>query len=169
MSAFESKMSRDEFQRQIRQGIPAEIPPRPAEDPGISRAPERPMLLTDDEKKLALHNALRYFPAHQHAALAPEFADELARLGRIYMLRYRPAYAMQARPITDYPAHCQQAAGVMLMVQNNLDPVVAQHPYELITYGGNGTVFQNWAQYLLTMKYLSEMTEQQTLAMYLEN
>ncbi len=166
MSAFESKMSRDEFQRQIRQGIPAEIPARPTDDPRISRAPERPMLLSDDEKKLALHNALRYFPAHQHAELAPEFADELARLGRIYMLRYRPTYAMRARPIADYPAQCQQAAGVMLMVQNNLDPVVAQHPYELITYGGNGTVFQNWAQYLLTMKYLSEMTDQQTLAMY---
>ena len=119
MSAFETEMSRDEFQRQIRQGIPAEIPPRPADNPSISRAPARPMLLSDDEKRLALHNALRYFPAHQHAELAPEFADELARLGRIYRLRYRPTYAMKARPIADYPAQCQQAA-ILRFHQNNL-------------------------------------------------
>ncbi len=166
MSANETAATLAEFQRQICQGIPAESPPMPEDDAAISRVPERPMLLSDDEKQLALRNALRYFPAHQHAELAPEFAAELARLGRIYMLRYRPTYAMCARPIEQYPAQCRQAASVMLMIQNNLDPVVAQHPYELITYGGNGTVFQNWAQYLLTMKYLSEMTEEQTLAMY---
>jgi len=159
-------MTREEFQHQIRQGIPEALPPRPLEDPDISRAPERPMLLSDAEKKLALRNALRYFPEKLHKDLAPEFAGELARWGRIYMHRFRPAYAMHARPIGDYPARCPQAAAIMLMIQNNLDPAVAQHPYELITYGGNGTVFQNWAQYLLTMKYLSEMTERQTLAIY---
>jgi len=124
------------------------------------------MTLTSDEKKLALCNALRYFPAKQHEALAPEFAAELAELGRIYMLRYRPTYQMTARALEDYPSRCSQAAAIMLMIQNNLDPAVAQHPYELVTYGGNGAVFQNWAQYLLTMKYLSEMTEDQTLALY---
>ncbi|MHA1154391.1 MAG: urocanate hydratase [Alphaproteobacteria bacterium] len=159
-------MTRDEFQRLIRQGIPAEIPPRPSDDPTISHAPVRPMLLSADEKRLALRNALRYFPAALHAELAPEFAAELARYGRIYMLRYRPTYAMRARPLDDYPARCRQAAAIMLMIQNNLDPAVAQHPYELITYGGNGTVFQNWAQYLLTMKYLAEMSDEQTLSMY---
>lgn len=166
MSADNTDMSTAEFQRLIRAGIPAEIPAMPTDDPTVSRAPERPMLLSDDEKRLALRNALRYFPAQQHARLAPEFAEELASFGRIYMLRYRPTYAMRARPLADYPARCQQAASVMLMIQNNLDPVVAQHPYELVTYGGNGTVFQNWAQYLLSMKYLSEMTDEQTLAMY---
>ena len=156
----------DTFQQQISQGIPTTIPSIPEDNPTISRVPKRPMLLSADEKKLALRNALRYFPAHMHAELAPEFADELANHGRIYMLRFRPTYEMHARPIDEYPARCAQAAGIMLMIQNNLDPAVAQHPYELITYGGNGTVFQNWAQYLLTMKYLSEMTEEQTLAMY---
>ncbi len=156
----------ENFQQQIHQGIPDTIPARPADNPAISRAPKRPMLLSADEKKLALRNALRYFPAHMHAQLAPEFAEELANYGRIYMLRFRPTYAMHARPIDQYPARCAQAAGIMLMIQNNLDPAVAQHPYELVTYGGNGTVFQNWAQYLLTMQYLSEMTEEQTLAMY---
>src|SRR5690606_4625069 len=107
-----------------------------------------------------------YFPASQHAALAPEFADELRRYGRIYMYRYRPNYPMHARPIDHYPAKCKQAAAIMLMIQNNLDPLVAKYPHELITYGGNGAVFQNWAQYLLTMKYLSEMTEEQTLVLY---
>ncbi|MEN8008143.1 MAG: urocanate hydratase, partial [Candidatus Krumholzibacteriota bacterium] len=159
-------MTREEFQQQIRQGIPASLPDMPAEDPNISRAPERPMTLTTEEKKLSLHNALRYFPENLHEVLAPEFAAELARWGRIYMHRFRPAYAMHARAIGDYPARTPQAAAIMLMIQNNLDPVVAQHPYELITYGGNGTVFQNWAQYLLTMKYLAEMTEDQTLAVY---
>lgn len=158
--------AQNSFQQQIIQGIPATLPDMPQDSPNISRAPKRPMLLSDDEKKLALRNALRYFPVHMHAELAPEFAEELANLGRIYMLRFRPTYEMHARPIQEYPARCAQAAGLMLMIQNNLDPAVAQHPYELITYGGNGTVFQNWAQYLLTMKYLSEMTEVQTLAMY---
>jgi len=161
-----SETSLQEFQAHIRQGIPATLPEMPPVDPAISRAPERPMLLSDDEKRLALRNALRYFPESMHAELAPEFADELKRLGRIYMHRFRPTYDIKARPIDEYPARCQQAAAIMLMIQNNLDPSVAQHPYELVTYGGNGTVFQNWAQYLLCMKYLSEMTEAQTLAMY---
>ena len=161
-----AQMSLEKFQDMIRQGIPDTLPEHPEENPAISRAPQRPMLLSDDEKQLAMRNALRYFPAHMHAVLAPEFADELARFGRIYMLRFRPTYAMHARPIDHYPARCRQAAAIMLMIQNNLDPAVAQHPYELITYGGNGTVFQNWAQYLLTMQYLSEMSDEQTLAMY---
>ncbi len=155
-----------DFRTAVSAGIPSEIPAPPVDDPAISRAPERPMLLSHEEKKLALRNALRYFPAHLHARLAPEFAAELARFGRIYMLRYRPSYAMHARPIDQYPARSRQAAAIMLMIQNNLDPAVAQHPYELVTYGGNGTVFQNWAQYLLTMKYLGEMTDEQTLVMY---
>jgi len=159
-------LSPSAFQEHIRQGIPSALPERPAVDPSISRAPVRPMLLSADEKRLALRNALRYFPAEQHADLAGEFAQELADFGRIYMDRYRPPYAMKARSISDYPAQCEQAAAIMLMIQNNLDPAVAQHPYELITYGGNGTVFQNWAQYLLTMKYLSEMTAEQTLVIY---
>ncbi|MBD3222748.1 urocanate hydratase [bacterium] len=155
-----------EFQEHIRRGIPAELPTPPAEDPTVSRAPTRPLVLSADEKRLALANALRYFPRAAHAELAPEFADELKRYGRIYMHRYRPPYAMHARPLDHYPARSRHAAAIMLMIQNNLDPAVAQHPYELITYGGNGTVFQNWAQYLLTMKYLSEMTDEQTLAVY---
>ena len=163
-------MSDDEirarFQEEIRRGIPHQLPPAPPVDAAVSRAPARPMLLTDDEKRLALHNALRYFPSNQHEVLAPEFAAELRGTGRIYMHRFRPGYAMHARPLADYPARCAQAASIMLMIQNNLDPMVAQHPYELTTYGGNGTVFQNWAQYLLTMHYLSEMTEEQTLVMY---
>ena len=154
------------FQDQIRRGIPDVLPPRPAEDPTVPRAPERPMLLSHNEKKLSLRNALRYFPENLHEALAPEFAAELAQWGRIYMHRFRPTYEMFARPLEQYPARCDQAAAIMLMIQNNLDPAVAQHPYELITYGGNGAVFQNWAQYLLTMKYLSEMTSEQTLPMY---
>ncbi len=158
-------MSTTEFQAAIRRGIPEVLPDAPAEDPAISRAPRRPLTLTDDEKRLALRNALRYFPASSHARLAPEFAAELARWGRIYMHRLRPAYAMRARPLGEYPARTPQAAAIMLMIQNNLDPAVAQHPYELITYGGNGTVFQNWAQYLLAMRYLSEMTAEQTLVM----
>ena len=163
-------MSRDvsleQFQDQIRTGIGNTLPPPPDQETGISRAPARPMLLDRAEKELALQNALRYIPAHLHAELAPEFARELAAGGRIYMHRYRPSYRMFARPLDHYPARCRQAAAVMHMIQNNLDPAVAQHPYELITYGGNGTVFQNWAQYLLTMRYLSEMTEEQTLVMY---
>ncbi len=156
----------ENFQQQVRQGIPSSLPAMPESSPAISRAPKRPMLLSAAEKKLALRNALRYFPAAMHSVLAPEFAEELAQYGRIYMLRFRPTYEMHARPIAEYPTQCAQAAGIMLMIQNNLDPAVAQHPYELVTYGGNGAVFQNWAQYLLTMKYLAEMTEEQTLALY---
>ncbi len=155
----------DPFRDLVAAGIPAEIPPMPPEEEGINHAPARPQVLSAEERRLALANALRYFPERQHRALAPEFARELARDGRIYMRRYRPAYPMRARPIDEYPARCRQAAAIMLMITNNLDPQVAQHPYELITYGGNGTVFQNWAQYLLTMQYLSRMTEEQTLVM----
>ena len=154
------------FQQQIRQGIPASIPEMPPVDPTISRAPRRPMLLSDDEKGLALRNALRYFPAEWHSELAPEFAEELSTHGRIYMFRFRPTYEIKAHPLSAYPAKTPQTAAIMHMIHNNLDPSIAQHPYELVTYGGNGTVFQNWAQYLLTMKYLSEMTIEQTLAIY---
>ncbi len=154
------------FADSILAGIPTTLPEAPPVSPEISRAPRRPMRLTRDEKQLALKNALRYFPAEMHAQLAPEFAAELAETGRIYMHRFRPHYEMKARPIGEYPAACTQAAAIMHMIHNNLDPAVAQHPYELITYGGNGTVFQNWAQYLLTMQYLAEMTEEQTLVMY---
>jgi len=155
-----------EFKDVIRIGIPEELPSPKACDSNVSHAPVRKDILTKEEKKLALRNALRYFHPRYHAILAPEFAEELKRYGRIYMYRFRPDYEMYARPIDAYPAKCRQAAGIMLMIQNNLDPAVAQHPHELITYGGNGAVFQNWAQYLITMKYLSEMTEEQTLVMY---
>ncbi len=155
-----------DFQQAIKQGIPAELPEPKPYDPDINHAPPRRNILTDAEKRLAVRNALRYFPKKWHTVLAQEFADELNRYGRIYMYRFRPDYEMYARPINAYPAKTKQAAAIMLMIQNNLDPKVAQHPHELITYGGNGAVFQNWAQYLLTMKYLSEMTEEQTLAMY---
>jgi urocanate hydratase len=159
--------SPSEFKRLVAAGIPDSLPQVPGSEPGINHAPPRRQVLSLDEKKLALRNALRYFPAELHEELAPEFAEELARDGRIYMRRLRPAeYEMKARPIDAYPAKCRQAAAIMLMIQNNLDPVVAQHPHELVTYGGNGTVFQNWAQYRLTMKYLSEMTEEQTLVLY---
>jgi urocanate hydratase len=154
------------FEKEILQGIPAELPAMPQWDTNVSHAPRRKEILTADEKVLALKNALRYFPAAQHPELAPEFAEELQKYGRIYMYRYRPTYPMHARPVGDYPAQSRQAASIMLMIQNNLDPAVAQHPHELITYGGNGAVFQNWAQYLLTMKYLAEMTDEQTLPMY---
>jgi len=154
------------FQDAIKQGIPVELPSPKPYDTDINHAPPRRNILSDDEKRLAVRNALRYFPKKWHAELAQEFADELNRFGRIYMYRFRPDYEMYARPIEEYPAKSKQAAAIMLMIQNNLDPKVAQHPHELITYGGNGAVFQNWAQYLLTMKYLSEMTEEQTLAMY---
>ncbi len=155
------------FADAIRQGIPASIPAAapPMED-GVDRAPDRPQVLNPAQRKLALKNALRYFPKSWHAELAPEFANELKTDGRIYMRRFRPDYEMYARPIDEYPAKSKQAAAIMLMIQNNLDNRVAQHPYELITYGGNGTVFQNWAQYLLTMKYLSQMTDEQTLVLY---
>lgn len=159
-------MISDNFKNQIRQGIPDQLPEMPVLDNSINRAPKRKEILSPQEKKLALRNALRYFPAKHHATLAPEFAAELQNHGRIYMYRFMPTYKMYARPIDDYPAKSRQAAAIMLMIQNNLDPAVAQHPYELITYGGNGGVFQNWAQYLLTMQYLAEMTDEQTLHMY---
>lgn len=159
-------MTLQEFQDDIRRGIPAELPPMPAYDTTVNHAPKRKHILTPEQEELALRNALRYFPSELHAQLAPEFADELHRYGRIYMYRYRPDYPMYARPIDQYPARCRQAAAIMHMIQNNLDPRVAQHPHELITYGGNGAVFQNWAQYRLVMKYLSEMTDHQTLVMY---
>lgn len=159
-------MTQDAFMAAIREGIPQTLPPAQPYDTTINHAPKRKDILTDDEKKLALRNALRYFPASLHASLAPEFADELRTYGRIYMYRYRPTYEMYARPIDAYPHRSVQAAAIMMMIQNNLDKAVAQHPHELITYGGNGAVFQNWAQYRLTMKYLSEMTDEQTLVMY---
>ncbi len=159
-------MTKEEFQADIRAGIPDYLPEPQQYDLSINHAPKRKDILTEDEKKLALRNALRYFPKKLHAALAPEFADELHRYGRIYMYRYRPRYEMKARPIGDYPHRSEQAAAIMLMIQNNLDPRVAQHPHELIIYGGNGAIFQNWAQYRLVMKYLSEMTDEQTLVMY---
>ncbi len=148
------------------QGIPAELPPAKVWDPAANHAPVRKDILSPEDKVLALRNALRYFDPKHHAVLAPEFAEELQKYGRIYMYRFRPDYAMYARPISEYPCKSLQAAAIMLMIQNNLDPAVAQHPHELITYGGNGAVFQNWAQYLLTMKYLAVMTDDQTLAMY---
>lgn len=154
------------FQDQLIQGIPAVLPPKKDRNPAISHAPKRKDILSPDEKKLALKNALRYFPREWHSELAIEFLDELKEYGRIYMYRLMPDYPMYARPISEYPAKSKQAAAIMLMIQNNLDPAVAQHPEELITYGGNGAVFQNWAQYLLTMKYLAEMTDEQTLHMY---
>jgi len=154
------------FQQTIREGIPDVLPPAQQRDPSVSHAPKRKDILSPEEKKLALRNALRYFPKKHHATLAPEFAAELKEYGRIYMYRLRPEHAMHARPIAGFPAKSQQAAAIMLMIQNNLDPAVAQHPHELITYGGNGAVFQNWAQYRLVMQYLSEMTEEQTLVIY---
>lgn len=159
-------MSQEEFSQQIRAGIPDELPQPQPYDETVNHAPRRKDILTPEEKQLALRNALRYFPAKFHATLAPEFADELQRYGRIYMYRFRPTYKMYARPIDEYPHRSKQAASIMLMIQNNLDSAVAQHPHELIVYGGNGAAFQNWAQYLLTMKYLSEMTDEQTLVMY---
>ncbi|MES2410048.1 MAG: urocanate hydratase [Bacteroidota bacterium] len=154
------------FQEQIAQGIPSILPtPKPYETE-INHAPKRKEILSDEEKKLALKNALRYFEPQHHATLLPEFKEELEKYGRIYMYSFRPDYKMYARPISEYPGKSEQAKAIMLMIQNNLDYAVAQHPHELITYGGNGAVFQNWAQYLLTMKYLSEMTDEQTLTMY---
>ena len=165
-----------DFQGQIKEGIPVSLPlaenldpsPRNRDASTVSHAPKRVIdtVLSEKEKKLAVQNALRYFPAEHHAVLAKEFANELRTYGRIYMHRFRPKYAMYARPIGDYPAKSKQAAAIMLMIQNNLDPSVAKHPHELITYGGNGAVFQNWAQYLLVMQYLSEMTDNQTLVLY---
>ncbi len=154
------------FQEQIKQGIPSALPEPKPYSSDANRAPKRKDILSADEKQLAIRNALRYFPKEWHKELAAEFAAELKQFGRIYMYRFKPNYELKARSISDYPAKCEQAAAIMLMIDNNLDPAVAQHPEELITYGGNGAVFQNWAQYLLTMKYLSEMEEDQTLHMY---
>jgi urocanate hydratase len=154
------------FQEQIQQGIPSILPRPKAYELEINHAPKRKDILSSEEKKLALRNALRYFEPQHHTELIKEFAEELNTYGRIYMYRFRPDYKMYARPISEYPGKCEQAKAIMLMIQNNLDYAVAQHPHELITYGGNGGVFQNWAQYLLTMQYLSEMTEEQTLTIY---
>ena len=159
-------MNVQEFQNIIKQGIPSDLPAPKAYPAGANRAPKRKDILSVEEKQLAVRNALRYFPKEWHAELADEFAQELKDFGRIYMYRFKPNYELKARSISDYPAKCEQAAAIMLMIDNNLDPAVAQHPEELITYGGNGAVFQNWAQYLLAMKYLSEMEEDQTLHMY---
>ena len=159
-------MTLQEFQQSIREGILAELPAPKAYEPEINHAPKRKDILTKEEKKLAIRNALRYFDPKHHAVLAPEFAEELEKYGRIYMYRFRPDYKMYAHNINDYPHKSLQAAGIMLMMNNNLDYAVAQHPHELITYGGNGAVFQNWAQYRLAMKYLSEMTDEQTLVLY---
>ena len=155
-----------DFQKDILSGIPDVLPDPKPYDHSVNHAPKRKDILTPEEKQLALRNALRYFPAKFHETLAPEFAAELRDYGRIYMYRFRPDYPMYARPIGEYPAKCPQAAAIMAMIQNNLDPRVAQHPHELIIYGGNGAIFQNWAQYRLVMQYLATMTEEQTLAMY---
>ena len=159
-------MENTEFKNLILQGIPDELPQPKHYDPNVNHAPKRKDILSKEEKKLAIRNALRYFPAKHHAVLAKEFAQELKQYGRIYMYRFRPDYKIYARPIGEYPAQTPQTAAIMLMIQNNLDEAVAQHPHELIIYGGNGAIFQNWAQYLLTMKYLATMTDHQTLVMY---
>ncbi|MCB2194911.1 MAG: urocanate hydratase [Bacteroidetes bacterium] len=159
-------MTREEFHKTILQGIPEELPSPKVYDPEINHAPKRKEILTVKEKKLAVKNALRYFDKKHHEELAKEFAEELEKYGRIYMYRFRPDYKIHARSIEDFPGKSQQARAIMLMLSNNLDYAVAQHPHELITYGGNGAVFQNWAQYLLTMKYLAEMTDEQTLVLY---
>ncbi|MBN1143676.1 MAG: urocanate hydratase, partial [Bacteroidales bacterium] len=154
------------FRQAILAGIPGQLPEPQPIDTSVNHAPKRKDILTQDEKILALKNALRYFPSRFHEVLAPEFLNELNTFGRIYMYRFRPQYEMRARAIDDYPCQSRQAAAIMLMIQNNLDPQVAQHPHELITYGGNGAVFQNWAQYLLTMQYLATMTDEQTLVLF---
>jgi urocanate hydratase len=159
-------MNTSDFQKAILQGIPDKLPEAKPYDKTVNHAPRRKDILTAEEKRLALKNALRYFPEKFHEDLAPEFAEELTNYGRIYMYRFRPDYEMYARPIDEYPHRSKQAAAIMLMIQNNLNPAVAQHPHELITYGGNGSVFMNWAQYLLTMQYLATMTDEQTLVMY---
>ena len=159
-------MTLEAFHSDILQGIPAKVPTKKVYEPAINHAPKRKDILSLEEKKLAIRNALRYFPKEQHKELASDFLNELETYGRIYMLRYRPDYSMYARPISEYPGKSLQAKAVMLMIQNNLDYAVAQHPHELITYGGNGAVFQNWIQYRLAMKYLAEMTDEQTLVMY---
>ena len=163
---YNTMITKEEFQKLILQGIPDELPEPAVYEPEINHAPIRKQILTNDEKKLAIRNALRYFPAKFHKTLAPEFKNELETYGSIYMYRFRPKYKMFARDITWFPHKSTQAAAIMLMISNNLDYAVAQHPHELITYGGNGAVFQNWAQYLLTMQYLANMTDEQTLVMY---
>jgi len=157
---------KEDFKKIISMGIPEVLPQPKPYDTTISHAPKRKEILTVEEKKLALRNALRYFPSKHHKVLAPEFAKELEDYGRIYMYRFRPDYKIYARSIDDFPYKSRQVAAIMLMLSNNLDNAVAQHPHELIVYGGNGAAFQNWAQYLLTMKYLSEMTDEQTLVLY---
>jgi len=159
-------MNDENFRKSITEGIPSELPPYKEYDSSTNHAPGRKDILSPEEKKLAVRNALRYFPEKFHSVLAREFAGELLQYGRIYMYRFRPDYEMKARPVCEIPHRSQGAASIMMMIMNNLDPAVAQHPHELITYGGNGAVFQNWAQYLLTMKYLSELTDEQTLVMY---
>lgn len=159
-------MTGEEFKKLVLEGIPSELPPAGRRDDNINHAPRRKDILSAAEKKLALRNALRYFPSEFHGVLAPEFLDELRDYGRIYMYRFMPGYELKARPLMDFPHKSKQAAAIMLMINNNLDNAVAQHPQELITYGGNGAVFQNWAQYRLTMKYLAEMTDEQTLVLY---
>ncbi len=159
-------MTLAEFQSELQEGIPSILPPKQAVDPALNHAPKRKEILSGEEKKLALRNALRYFPVEQHRELIGEFYEELNTYGRIYMYRFKPKHTMYARPITEYPGKSMQAKAIMLMIQNNLDIAVAQHPQELITYGGNGAVFQNWIQYRLCMKYLTEMTDEQTLVMY---
>lgn len=166
MTAIAKDMDMESFKRNILQGIPAELPAPKPFDATISHAPKRKEILNADEKKLAIRNALRYFPKQFHNTLAVEFAEELKTYGRIYMYRFRPDYSIKARSWSDYPHQSKQAACIMLMLQNNLDYAVAQHPHELITYGGNGAVFQNWAQYLITMQYLATMTDEQTLVLY---
>jgi urocanate hydratase len=150
------------FQTAILQGIPNKLPPKHGFSEEVNRAPKRKDILSEEEKILAVRNALRYFPKAWHPELAIEFAKELQDYGRIYMYRFKPKYDLYARPLSEYPAKSKQAAAIMLMIQNNLDPAIAQHPEELITYGGNGAVFQNWAQYLLTLSYLAQMTDEQT-------
>jgi urocanate hydratase len=160
------KMNPEEFKAAILEGIPLQLPPTQKRDPGLNHAPRRKDILTPEEKKLAIRNGLRYIPAQHHAEMAKEFAAELEQYGRIYMYRYRPSYTISARSLQAYPYRSVQAGAIMVMLSNNLDQVVAQHPEELITYGGNGAVFQNWAQYRITMKYLAEMTDEQTLVLY---
>jgi len=154
------------FQKHILQGIPNELPTKKPYNPTINHAPKRKEILSPAEKELALRNALRYFEPKHHETLLPEFKEELDTYGRIYMYRFRPEHKIYARPIEEYPAQSKQAAAIMLMIQNNLDDAVAQHPHELITYGGNGGVFSNWAQYLLTMQYLSQMNDHQFWSSY---
>ena len=166
MSKRNKNMNVKDFQKLISNGIPDKLPDSKPFDASLNPAPKRKDNLSPEEKKLAIKNALRYFDKKHHAVLSKEFAEELKVFGRIYMYRFRPDYKIYARPINEYPHKCKQAAAIMHMLSNNLDYAVAQHPHELITYGGNGAVFQNWAQYLVTMQYLSQMTDEQTLVMY---